>query len=133
MKKLALVVGTLFLLGTGALYASDEKTTVDEGTKAKVRQEIERYVSSDTQLKKYFFIIDPRTDKVLRLTFDHVHDGVAAHPKGYVACADFRDKAGKLYDVDIVVDAASDTAQVREIYLHKADGKLISTGKKEVK
>ncbi len=129
MKKLALAVISLFLLGTGGLYASDEKTAVDEGTKAKVRQEIERYVSSDTQLKKYFLIIDPRTDRVLRLTFDHVHDGVAAHPKGYVACADFRDKAGKLYDVDIVVDPA----QVREIYLHKVDGKPISPGKKEAK
>lgn len=133
MKKLVLVLGALFLLWTGRLYASDEKTTVDEGTKAKVLQEIERYVSADTQLKKYFFIIDPRTDRVLRLTFDHLHDGVAAHPKGFVACADFKDKAGKLFDVDIVVDAASESIQVREIYLHKVDGKPISTGKKEAR
>lgn len=133
MNRLAFVTGTLLILGAGALYAADKPAAVDEGTKAKVRLEIERYVAADTQLKGYFFIIDPRSDKVLRLTFDHVHDGVSVNPKGYIACADFKDKAGKLYDVDIVVDATDEPAQVREILLHKVEGKPIVVKKTEEK
>ncbi len=133
MKRLVFVIGTLVILGAGALYAGDEKAPVAEATKATVRQEIERYVAADTELKKFFFIVDPRSDKVLRLTFDHVHQGVGVHAKGYVACADFKDKAGKLYDVDIVVDAANEAAQVREIFLHKVDGKPITVKRTEVK
>jgi hypothetical protein len=133
MNRLALVMGTLLILGIGTPSAGEEKAPVDEGTKAKVRQEIERYVASDTLLKRYFFIIDPRSDKVLRLTFDHVHDGVSVHPMGYIACADFKDKAGKLYDVDIVVDATEEPARVREILLHKVEGKPIVVKKTEAK
>jgi hypothetical protein len=128
MRKIPSVLGLLFVLFAGNLYAG-EPSTLDEATKSKVRQEIERYVTTDTQLKKSFLLIDPRTDRVLRLTFDHVHEGIMPHPKGYAACADFKDKSGKVYDVDIVVDATKEQVQVQEIHLHKVGGKKVAVAK----
>jgi len=133
MRKMLLLIGALTALHAGALYAGEERSSIDEATKVKIRQEIERYVRADTQLKKSFLLVDPRTDRILRLTFDHVHEDIMPHANGYVACTDFKDRAGKVYDVDIVIDPMKEPEQVREIYLHKADGKPIRTGKTEAK
>lgn len=116
-------IAWLSFLIAGSSLAAESAGGVDDQTKARVRSEIERYVTADIKLKKYFFLIDPRTDKALRLTFDHVHDGVSADPKGYAACVDFKDKAGKIYDVDFFVFLGDEAAGVEQIVLHKVDGK----------
>jgi hypothetical protein len=127
MRKLLALM--LVMLSMVAGYALAADGAMDPGTETKVMQEIERYLAADAKLKKSFLLIDPRTDRVLRLALDHVHDGVMAHGSGYAACADFKDKAGKVYDVDLVVEIENDQAQVREIYLHMADGKQVPRDK----
>lgn len=127
---LATVVLTAFL-AVGSAFAADQAKGVDDQTKARVRAEIEHYVTADVRLKRYFFLMDPRNDRTLRLTFDHVHEGVSAGDKGYAACVDFKDQAGKLYDVDIFVSLGEDKAQVEDVVLHKVEGKPIEkTAKK---
>jgi hypothetical protein len=73
-------------------------------------------------------VLDPRSGTPLRLAFDHVHEGVKAHTTGYVACVDFKDASGKIYDVDVVV--GSDARRIQEVFLHKVDGKAITAEKK---
>lgn len=132
MRKLvsaAAMTSLLSLLSAGWLLAADSAGNVDDQTKSRVRSEIERYVATDVKLRKYFFLIDPRNDKTLRLLFDHVHEGVGASPKGYAACVDFKDKAGKVYDVDFFVSLGDEGPRVEEIVLHKVDGKPLPQAK----
>ena len=48
----------------------------------------------------------------LRLEFDYVHQGVKPHEDGYLACVDFKDAAGTVYDVDVVVSPSGATMAV---------------------
>jgi hypothetical protein len=47
-----------------------------------------------------------------------VHQAVKNHEKGHLACVDFKDSAGKAYDVDVVVGKKA----VSQVFLHKVDG-----------
>jgi len=123
MKGFASAMALLSLVCVGPLLAAEGAGGIDDQTKSRVRSEIERYVAADIKLKGYFLLIDPRNDKTLRLIFDRVHDGVSADPKGYGACVDFKDKSGKVYDVDFFVFLGEEAAGVEQIVLHKVDGK----------
>lgn len=133
MRKLASTVALMLLLSTRPGAASDTVKPVDDATKAKVRKAIESYVANDVRLKKFFFLRDPRSNVTLRLIFDHVHEGVSSSPKGYVACVDFKDRVGKIYDVDLTVSLVGESARMEEIALHKVNGKPIPRRSKESK
>jgi hypothetical protein len=133
MRRLFSAVTLMSLLSAGSLLAADSDSSVVDQTKSRVRSEIERYVTADIKLKKYFFLTDPRNDKTLRLLFEHVHEGVSASPKGYGACVDFKDKAGKVYDVDFLVSLGDVEARVEEVVLHKVDGKPLPQAKEDGK
>lgn len=81
------------------------------------------YVKQDVALKGGFLIFDPRTGNPLRLDFDYVHQGVKPHEDGYLACVDFKDAAGTVYDVDVVVSRSGTTVAVQKVFVHKIDGK----------
>jgi hypothetical protein len=110
----------LFSAATLLLGAEHAAAPADPAAQAKAA--IERYVEHDVAIKKAFLLLDPRSGEVLRLTFDHVHPGVESKGAQQVACVDFHDAAGKVYDVDAVVDAAG---EVTAVYLHKVDGKPV--------
>jgi hypothetical protein len=122
--QLATVVCALMVLASPAL-ASGSQTAIDETTKAQVLEAIETYVEQDAQVKEAFLILDPRTGEPLRLAFDHVHAGVKPHDEGYVACVDFKDSFGKVYDVDIVTKKSSQQFEVAKAFLHKVEGKNV--------
>ena len=121
----ATAVAALFVFAIPAL-PSETQAAIDEATKAKVREAIQKYVERDAQLKEAFLILDPRTGEPLRLAFDNVHAGVKPHEKGYVACVDFKDGVGKVYDVDIVVGSRPDRMEVAKVFIHKVEGKAIT-------
>ncbi len=133
MRKFGPTIALMLLLSGQAGAARDTVEPVDEATKAKVRGAIENYVTTDVRLKKFFFLIDPRSNATLRLRFDHVHEDVSTSPKGYVACVDFKDRAGKVYDVDLTVRVDEESARVEEITLHKVNGKPVPQRSKESK
>lgn len=87
---------------------------------------IESYVQNDARVKEAFLVLDPRSGEPIRLTFDHVHEGVEAHDEGYVACVDFKDRTGKVYDVDVVVGKDAGPEQVAKVFLHKVDGEPVT-------
>lgn len=126
MKKLLWGTGLVVFFLAGWALAGEGPGPIDEETKIQVREEIERYVKRDIRLKESFFILDRRTGEPLRLTFDYVHEGVKPHAQGYVSCVDFKDRSGRVYDVDLVVGGEGKNMVVREVFLHKVDGKPVT-------
>lgn len=119
MKRLLLA--TALVLVPLAAYAQG---SISDETKKQALEAIERYVKQDVALKDGFLIADPRTGKPLRLEFDYVHQGVKPHEDGYLACVDFKDASGTVYDVDVVVSRSGATMAVEEVFVHKIDGKI---------
>ena len=122
MKKFMSGATLVLLVFLGAWAVVHSQTPVDEETKKETLAAIERYVKKDVELKQSFLIVDPRSGEPLRLSFDYVHQGVKPHAKGYLACVDFKDTAGSVYDVDVVVARSGSEMTVREVFLHKVDG-----------
>jgi hypothetical protein len=69
---------------------------------------------------------DPRSRQPVTLNLDRVHERVKPHEKGYVACLDPKDRSGTVYGVEVVAGKTNDRMEVREVYLHKVDGKPVS-------
>lgn len=68
-------------------------------------------------------ILDARSGEVRSLTLVKVHDTAHVTQDGSAfACVDFKDAAGKIYDVDAFV-TVGDTYRLQELLLHKMDGK----------
>ena len=120
-----MAVAALFVLPT-SVSPSGTQAEITETTKAQVIDAIEKYVEQDAQVKEAFLVLDPRNGEPLRLAFDHVHAGVEPHEKGYAACVDFKDRAGKVYDVDIVVGKTAKRMEVAKVFLHKVEGKAVT-------
>lgn len=69
-------------------------------------------------------ILDPRSGQARTVTFVELHDAVHRTGDGSAyACADFKDESGKLYDVDVYVRGEDGGYRLKELVLHKADGK----------
>ncbi len=122
-QVIATVAGVLGLTLPVAL--AETQAEISEATKAQVIEAIESYVERDSRVKEAFLLLDPRSGEPIRLSLDHVHEGVEAHEQGYVACVDFKDGAGRLYDVDIVVGKSA-PMEIAKAFLHKAEGKAVT-------
>ena len=86
---------------------------------------IESFVEADINLRGAFLVIDPSTDKVLKLNLEKVHKERLSHVGDdvYFACADFNADNGKVYDLDIFLHGNNtDNLTVTEISVHKEDG-----------
>lgn len=128
MKTLTSITLAAALLSLASMASAGSDTApatppIPTETKAKVLATIESYVQNDQELKGAFLVVHPVTKQALVLTLDHVHDGVKPAADGYLACVDFKDAAGVIHDVDIVV--TKDASGVSEVFLHKVDGKPV--------
>lgn len=119
------LLSVLFVLVALPLVAGESPSQVDEETARQVREKIEGYIKEDSQLKGSFLILDPRGRDPVALDFDHVHEGVKPHQDGFVACVDFKDRASKVYDVDVVVGKDGERMKVQELFMHKIEGKPV--------
>lgn len=113
----------------GPAYTAGAAGDVPEATRSQVLATIQEYVERDVALKGSFLIVDPRTGEPLKLAFDHVHQGVKPEGDGYLACVDFKDDTGKVYDVDVVVDVAREEPRVTAVHLHKVGGEAVAKEK----
>ena len=78
--------------------------------------------SNDGWLK----VDDPVTHKTLQLKLDKVHDDRLSQvkPDVYFACADFVEKDGTKYDIDVFMQGKTkDSLQNTEVSVHKLNGK----------
>lgn len=115
--------GVIFLLvlGVGMVRAGEKVTGGEAET---VRSTIESYVKRDSNLKGGFLIYDEKENKVLNLTYDHVHKGVEKTEGGeYFACVDFVDSDKNTYDLDVYVKQDVEEWDISEILIHKVNGK----------
>jgi len=106
-----------------------EKVTGEEISQ--IRGAIESYIKKESSVEDSSYIYeinDPEQDKLLSLTYDHVHEGVEEKPESgvrtshkgkYFACVDFVDKGGTVYDVDVYVVKEGDGWKVSDVILHK--------------
>ncbi|MEW6456423.1 MAG: hypothetical protein AB1410_06915 [Acidobacteriota bacterium] len=95
-------------------------------TKESLTTAIKDYVQKDTELKGGFFLFyDNLSKKPLMLTLVKVHDDrLSMVKKGlYFACADFKTPDNHSYDLDIFMEDTERGLEVREITIHKEDGK----------
>ncbi len=100
------------------------KSTISKGQLAKA---IGAYIKGETKLKGgYFLVYDQKAKAPLALSLVRVHKKRLSKvgPTEYFACADFKTRAGKLYDLDIFMEGANtDSLKVTRITVHKEDGK----------
>lgn len=69
---------------------------------------------------------DPVAQKTLQLKLEKVHDDRLSQvkPDAYFACADFVEKDGTKYDIDIFMEGKTkDNLQNTEVSVHKVNGK----------
>ena len=126
MKKRVFGTSLVLSIFLSALGLARGQTAIDEKTKKQARAAIEDYVKKDVELKQSFLLVDPRSGKPLQLTFDYVHGGVKPHAEGLLACVDFKDATGNVYDVDVVVASAGGEMAVKKVFLHKVDGEPVT-------
>ncbi|MGH7792722.1 MAG: hypothetical protein ACREOB_10470 [Thermodesulfobacteriota bacterium] len=111
----------LLVLGVGILRAGEKVSGEEAET---VRSTIESYVKQDSDLKGGFLIYDEKENRVLNLTYDHVHKGVERTEGGeYFACVDFVDSNKNTYDVDVYVDKEGEGLNISKMIIHKVNGK----------
>ena len=126
MRAKSLIVGVLGLAllsgTTAARQAAGEKVTDSEAESA--RRAIADYIQRDTKLKGGFFLYDPVLKQVVRLKFDHVHEGVTRAAGGhYVACVDMRSVRRSLCDVDVYLEQTDQGLKPAKLVIHRVDGK----------
>jgi hypothetical protein len=129
-KRLTLLATVLMAFGPAAMASAMEAPPLSDDQRQQVLDSIERYVQTDAAIKGTFLIVDPRSLKPLVLTFDHVHSTVKPAGDGYLACVDFRDASGRLYDVDVVVTLDGASPEVQTVRLHKVEGVAITADQK---
>lgn len=87
---------------------------------------IEDYVTSDSELKGgYFLIYDQKAQLPLLLNMTKVHKERLAKVGDnlYFACCDFKEKSGKMFDLDFFMEAENGELFVTEVMIHKEEGK----------
>ena len=95
-------------------------------TKESLSRAIRSWVEHDAAMRGgYLLVFDAVQGKALALTLDRVHEDRLSKvsENRYFACADFRDRDGTVYDVDVFMEG-SDASHLRttEVYVHKKAG-----------
>lgn len=134
MSNLAILVLPAFLIlaGFSQLAAQEHPEHPDQGQKTfeidkeKMAKAITDYIQEDARLKGgYFFVYDPDSKSPLQLTLDKVHKARLSQISDdtYFACSDFKEKSGKMFDLDFFMTIEDDKLVVTEVMIHKEDGK----------
>ncbi|NOY69720.1 MAG: hypothetical protein GXP53_09595 [Deltaproteobacteria bacterium] len=96
-------------------------------TKDALATAVENYVNTKSAAADgYFSFVDPKANKALSLTLVRVHkDRLARINKDtYFACADFKEKGGDMYDLDIFMQGQSaEQLKMTDIAVHKKNDK----------
>jgi hypothetical protein len=96
-------------------------------TKAELAAAIETWVEKEAAGNGgWLKVDDPVQGKALQLKLEKVHDDRLSQvgPNVYFACADFVEKDGTKYDVDVFMQGTTkDDLKETEVSVHKVDGK----------
>ena len=122
MKKLIPVFCIVFLFLIGPVSAD---TGIADNHRDAIQKAMQQHIESVTQLNGNgkFPIYDPETRSVVQLDFDKFHNSVEIKGRKlsyFISCADFKDSAGIMYDLDFLV---SPNYGVVATLIHSKDGK----------
>lgn len=88
-----------------------------------IRATMKAYV--DAQAQNHggtFYIKDPDSGEILGLLLERVHERVGKTGDYYYSCADFKDKEGKMWDLDLDVENNNGILSVVDVRIHKENG-----------
>ena len=105
MKQLISVFCLVFTLITGSVWADDG---IAENHRDAIQKAMGKHIAMVTQLNGNgkFPVYDPDTRAIVQLEFEKFHDSVEIKGRKlsyFVACADFHDAKGVVYDLDFLV------------------------------
>jgi len=135
---LATAAVSLFLIASRQMAAQEKhpehpkkEHPTDKGaggvSKADLAAAIRTWVDKESAANAgWLKVEDPVQNKTLELKLDKVHDDRLSQvgPNTYFACADFVEKDGTRYDIDIFMQGKSkDDLKETEVSVHKVNGK----------
>lgn len=94
-------------------------------TKESLLKSITDYINKESKIQGgYFLYYDKAQDKPLALTLEDVHKDRFGDMGGgsYFACADFKDKGGNTYDMDIFMKQGKSGLEASDVSVHKKNG-----------
>lgn len=97
---------------------------ISEPSANDIRAAMKKYVEEKTAKSGAFEIFDSEAGKTRRLELIRVHERVGKTGSYYYSCADFKDIDSKeMFDLDLDVEAKDGKLSVREVRIHKVEGK----------
>lgn len=89
-----------------------------------IRGAIKKYADDQSLKTGAFEVSDPQTGKLRRLKLLKVHERVGKTGGYFYSCADFKDMdSGQTLDLDLDVQSAGGKLDVKDVRIHKVDGK----------
>ena len=112
----ALIIASIILVNLNISAGNDP--SIKGATRSGIQNSMKDHVSNNKVDGKYV-VYDARTNKLLKLDFDKVHEGIVKKDGFYVSCADFKDSSGKIYDIDFLAAKSDSGFQVVDAIIHK--------------
>jgi hypothetical protein len=107
MRNLIPVFFLVLTLMAGSVAAD---TGIAENHRDAIQKAMEQHIQSVTQMNGNgkFPVYDPETRSIVQLNFERFHDSVEIKGRKlayFISCADFKDSAGVMYDLDFLVSS----------------------------
>lgn len=107
------------------MSSQEHATKMSTVTKESLLKSITDYINKESKIQGgYFMYYDKMQDKPLALSLEDVHkDRFGDMGSGsYFACADFKDKSGDTYDMDIFMKQGKSGLEASDVSVHKKNG-----------
>lgn len=122
IKKRVFMAALVAFLGVVGVpvFAGD-----DPSIQGRLREDIKtamRHLIERNTVGEVFSLYDPVKGKLFRLQLVKLHEGIEKKGDYFVSCADFKDAAGNLVDLDFLVLQNGDRMIATQAVIHKADG-----------
>lgn len=109
------------ICGTSPAWAGDDPS-IQRELRTGVHAAMNEFVEAQT-VDGVVRVYDPVEDRLLKLKFDGLHEGIVRKGDFYVSRADFVDHDGRKIDVDFLVIEKGDSLLATQAIVHSVDGK----------
>ena len=120
MKNVILCLSLMFLLPSQALAGNDP--SIQRAQRQDIQKAMAQHIQSHSHQGKYL-VYDAVAGQLKHLKLKALHTGIVKKNGFFVSCADFVDRNGKLYDLDMLVLQRGKGYQVVESVVHAVAGK----------
>jgi len=117
MDKRLVVMLAFALAITLNAWAADDPS-IQGATREGIQKAMTEHIR-DAQVDGKYLIYDAVANKLLKLDYDYLHDGIVKKGGLYVRCADFKDAPGTVHDLDLLVAPKNNAFEVVDVIVHK--------------